>query len=100
MTKVEVIGLLTQMRLMKVFIDGRETRYVDGNEVFYDGEYHRRTNVYGVYRNPESRKYVFFVTGNEHGGMMVHHRNYDTEDGAYTALYHYVDRKAEIASKQ
>ena len=90
-TKSEIIELLSKRGLLKVNIDGCEIDYVDGNQLYYDGSFHRRRNVYGVYYNAKYNIYVFFITGEERDGMMIYHRNFNTEDEAYNAMYEYID---------
>lgn len=90
-TKSEIIELLSKRGLLKVNRDGCEIEYIDGNKVFYDDSFHNRKNVYGVYHNVQNDKYVFFITGEERGGMVDYYSKYDTEEEAYNAMYEYID---------
>ena len=99
MTKNEVIERLAQKGLMKVQRKGHVIEYTEGDTIFYNGTFHNKRNVYGVYYNDKYKKYAFFVTGEERGGIVDYYSKHDTEDEAFTALLDYIDLLSRTQSK-
>lgn len=90
MTREEVLFLMRRDGLLRVVRDGMMIRYVEGKDVFYDGFFHSEKNVFGVYYDVAYDKFIFFITGEERGGMIDYWVKYDTEDLAYEAMYEYL----------
>lgn len=91
MTKKEVLDLISSRGLLKIRYKNYEIEYIEGEKVFYDDVFHNRQNVYGVYYNPKYKKYAFFITGEERGGIVDYFRSYETEEDAYSAMYKHIE---------
>lgn len=96
MTKDEVLRLMSVNDLMKVSFGTFYKSYVDGAEVYYDGTFHNRRNVFGVYYRERTGCYVYFHTGVDLGGIIDLSREFPTEDEAYTFMYDYISRKDRL----
>lgn len=90
MTKDEVYELLCSSGRLTVRFEWGVLNYVDGGELFYDGKFHNRRNVFGVFHDIEGGSYDFVVTNDERDGMIVYHREFASEDDAYEQLYAFV----------
>lgn len=91
MKKNEVLELLSKRGLLKVIRYGRVIEYIDGDKVFYDNLFHNKENVFGVFYDKEFKKYVFFITGEDLGGIIETSKKYNTEDDAFTGMYERID---------
>lgn len=88
MNKIELEIKLREEGLLVFQGEDGHKQYVDGNEVFYNGTFHNETNIFGVYKESDSR-YAAFVTDAERGFPTF--RSFKkTEEEACNYLYRYV----------
>ena len=88
MNKQELEDKLREEGLLVFLGDDGYKEYVDGNDVFYEGAFHNETNIFGVYKESETR-YAAFVTDAERG--FPDFRSFKkTEEEACNYLYRYV----------
>lgn len=66
MNKKDLELILRKESLLEFNGDDGVKQYVDGEEVFYDDVFHRRINVFGIYKNTDGR-YAAFITDAERG---------------------------------
>ena len=88
MNKIELEKKLRDENLLVFIGDDGHKVYVDGNKVFYDGIFHNESNIFGVYKETDTR-YAAFVTDAERG--FPNFRSFKkTEEDACNYLYRYV----------
>lgn len=76
----ELEEILMKEGLLEVHKDGTVKRYVKGEVVYKNGEWHNRINVFGIYKS-ESGRYRVFINDSERG-LADYSDVFDTEEEA------------------
>lgn len=66
MNKKELKKILKTEGLLEFCGDDGVKQYVDGDKYYYNGIFHNKADIFGVYQNDDGR-YVAFITDTERG---------------------------------
>jgi hypothetical protein len=87
MNIAEMEQVLKEKGLLKAHVDGSIKRFVPGERVYKNEQWHNAIDVFGIYKSGD--KFCFFITDCERGipdYITIH----TTEDEACDALLHFI----------
>lgn len=85
MTKSEFLANLKREGIVEFYAYDGIKRYIEGEMVYFDNEFHNTYSVYGVYQRQDNQ-YIAFITDSERGLTLIE-KKFDSESKAFEFLY-------------